>query len=113
MASAGSSTPTLGEAHAMFNVLRQSSSPDIVDAIERLIRDAPDHQLCRINVLNFASKSDLNEEHTIATFLHASRIGLFELSWNVLCPGCGGVLDPHTTLKTIRRDRYNCELCGA
>jgi hypothetical protein len=26
--------------------------------------------------------------------LHATRVGLFDLSWNVLCPGCGGVLDP-------------------
>ena len=113
MASTGSSAPSLGEARTMFNVLRQSSNPDVVDAIELLVRDAPDSKLCRINVLDFASNSGLNEEHTIAAFLHASRIGLFELSWNVLCPGCGGVLDPHTTLKTVRRDRYECELCAA
>jgi hypothetical protein len=24
--------------------------------------------------------------------LHAARLGLFDLSWNVLCPGCGGLL---------------------
>ena len=74
----------------MFNVLRQSSNRDVTDAIELLVREAPDSKLCRINILDFASNSGLNEEHTIATFLHASRIGLFELSWNVLCPGCGG-----------------------
>ena len=113
MASAGSSASSRGETDAMFNVLRQSSDPDVVDAIGLLVRDAPDHKLCRINALDFASNSGLNEEQTIAAFLHATRIGLFELSWNVLCPGCGGVLDPHTTLKTVRRERYECELCVA
>jgi class 3 adenylate cyclase len=101
------------ETHAMFNVLRQSANADVTDAIESLVRDAPDHKLCRINALDFASKRSLNEEQVIAAFLHAARIGLFELSWNVLCPGCGGVLDPNATLKTVRREKYECEQCAA
>src|SRR5207247_8832875 len=48
----------------------------------------------------------------ISGFLHASRLGLFDLSWNVLCPGCGGVLDAHTTLKSLRPDDYHCGLCA-
>jgi len=49
----------------------------------------------------------------ISGFLHASRLGLFDLTWNVLCPGCSGVLDAHTTLKSLRHDDYNCALCAA
>jgi class 3 adenylate cyclase len=49
----------------------------------------------------------------IAGFLHASRLGLFDLTWNVLCPGCGGVLDAHSTLKSLRHDDYQCGLCAA
>ena len=45
-------------------------------------------------------KRALDEEQTIAAFLHAARLGLFELTWNVLCPGCGGVLETGATLKT-------------
>ena len=48
----------------------------------------------------------------IGAFLHAARLGLFELSWNVLCPGCGGVLDTTQTLKSMRRDSYDCALCA-
>ena len=40
------------------------------------------------------------------------RLGLFELTWNVLCPGCGGVLDAHSTLKSLRHDDYHCGLCA-
>ena len=49
----------------------------------------------------------------IAAFLHAARIGLFDMSWNVLCPGCGGVLDSNATLKTVQKDEYVCALCAA
>jgi class 3 adenylate cyclase len=102
----------VSETEALFGILRQSTNADCVAAIERTVRDAPDRDLCRVNVLNFAWKHGLDEEKTIAAFLHAARLGLFELSWNVLCPGCGGVLDASTTLKTVNRDEYDCMLCA-
>src|SRR5258708_6069854 len=91
----------VSESEALFSVLRQSADPGCVAAIEQTVREAPDRDLCRVNVLDFAAKHGLNEELALAAFLHASRLGLFELSWNVLCPGCGGVLDAGSTLKTI------------
>jgi class 3 adenylate cyclase len=103
----------VSESEALFGVLRQSADADCVAAIERLISDAPDRDLCRVNVIAFAAKHGLNEERAIAAFLHAARLGLFELSWNVLCPGCGGVLDAGTTLKTVNREEYDCGLCAA
>ena len=103
----------VNEAQARFLVLRQSATAAAVAAIEGLVRDAPDHRLCRINALDFASKAGLSEESVIAAFLHAARIGIFEMSWNVLCPGCGGVLDANATLKSVHSDRYECQLCAA
>jgi class 3 adenylate cyclase len=103
----------MSETEALFTVLRQSSDPDCAAAIERSVRDAPDRELCRVNVLAFASKHGLDEERTIAAYLHAARLGLFELSWNVLCPGCGGVLDAGATLKNVNRDEYDCGLCAS
>ncbi len=103
----------VSEAEALFSVLRQSADADCVAAIERAIRDAPDRDLCRINVLTFAAKHGLDEERTVAAFLHAARLGIFELSWNVICPGCGGVLEAGATLKTVNHDEYACTLCAA
>ena len=31
----------------------------------------------------------------------------------MLCPGCGGVLEAGTTLKTLNHDEYDCALCAA
>jgi class 3 adenylate cyclase len=103
----------VSETEALFSVLRQSADADCAAAIERAVRDAPDRDLSRINALAFAAKHNLDEERTVAAFLHAARLGLFELSWNVLCPGCGGVLDASATLKTVNRGEYDCGLCAA
>lgn len=103
----------MSETEALFSVLRQSANPDAAAAIESLVREGSDSDLCRVNVLAFAAKRGLDEERTVAAFLHAARLGLFELSWNVLCPGCGGVLEAGNTLKTIDRHEYDCRLCAA
>ncbi|MES2949753.1 MAG: adenylate/guanylate cyclase domain-containing protein [Pseudomonadota bacterium] len=103
----------MSASEARFSVLRQSADPDAVAAIERLVAEAPDAALNRINVLAFAHRHQLDEEPTIAAFLHAARLGLLDLAWNVLCPGCGGVLSSNATLKTVRRDAYSCALCAA
>lgn len=103
----------MSEAQSFFGVLRQSAPAHIVNAIERVVLSAPDRKLNRINALAFAAEEGLDEEQTIAGLLHASRLGLFDLSWNVLCPGCGGVLDANTSLKTVESDAYTCALCAA
>ena len=96
----------------MFKLLGQSADADVVEAIERLVADAPDHQLCRINPLAFADKNGLDEESVVAAFLHGTRIGMFDIAWNVLCPGCGGVIDTNASLKTVQKEEYACALCA-
>ena len=103
----------MSEAQALFSVLKQTADPDVVDAIKDLIENGEDRALNRINLLDFSRSTGLDEEKVISGFLHASRLGMFDLGWNVLCPGCGGVLDAHTTLKSLRHDDYNCALCAA
>src|SRR6201747_1037301 len=102
----------MSETQAQFSVLKQTADPAVADAIMRLIESGADHELNRINVLDFSARSGLDEERVISGFLHASRLGLFDLTWNVLCPGCGGVLDAHATLKSLRHDDYHCGLCA-
>jgi class 3 adenylate cyclase len=100
------------EAEALFALLRQSVSPGMGALIETMVAEAPDAALCRINVLDLAHKRGLDEEEAIAAFLHAARLGIFELSWNIVCPGCGGVLGESASLKTVGHDDYVCALCG-
>src|SRR6201999_3581612 len=92
----------MSEADSLFATLRQSADADAVDAIEQLVRESPDRDLSRINALAFAKRHGLKEQRVISAFLHAARLGLFDLSWNVLCPSCSGVLDAGASLKNVR-----------
>jgi class 3 adenylate cyclase len=103
----------VSETETMFALLRQRADPEVVAAIERRVRDAPDRKLCRINAVAFAAAEGLDEERTISGLLHAANLGLFDLSWNVLCPGCGGVLDANASLRTVHSEAYSCSLCAA
>ncbi len=102
----------MSDTKAQISVLKQTADPAVADAIVQLIETGEDHELNRINVLDFSARTGLDEEKVISGFLHASRLGLFDLTWNVLCPGCGGVLDAHSTLKSLRSDDYQCGLCA-
>src|SRR5215470_12467263 len=103
----------MSEIDAQISVLKQTVDPAVADAIGSLIQNGADAELNRINALDFSARTSLDEEKVISGFLHASRLGLFDMGWNVLCPGCGGVLDAHSTLKSLRHDDYNCALCAA
>jgi class 3 adenylate cyclase len=103
----------MSETADLIAILRQSADEKVAVAIGRLIDEGLDRHLCRINALAFAERNGFDQEKTIAAVLHAASIGLFDISWNVLCPGCGGVLDTNTTLKTMRQEEYVCSLCAA
>ncbi len=100
------------EIEALFTILKRSATPPVAGAIETLLREGSDEELCRVNALAFAAKRGLDAEETIAGFLHATQVGFFDQAWNVLCPGCGGVLDTGATLKTVDRAIYSCSLCA-
>ncbi len=102
----------MNDTQAQFSLLKQTADPAVADAIRELVENGEDHELNRINLLDFAKRHGLDEERVISGFLHASRLGLFDLTWNVLCPGCGGVLGAHSTLKSLRPDDYHCGLCA-
>ncbi len=100
------------DSQTQFPALRDVADAKAAAAIERLITAGADSELARINVLAFAAAHDLDEEAAIAAFLHAAKLGIFELSWDVLCPTCRGVLHIAHTLKDVHREPYDCALCS-
>ena len=51
----------MSEAATLFSALRQAADPEVVSAIEALVRDAPDRRLSRINALDLGVvKRNLN-----------------------------------------------------
>ncbi|MDP4025592.1 DUF5939 domain-containing protein [Methylobacterium sp. NEAU 140] len=97
---------------ALLDGLNRAAEPEAASALAALIRDGSDAELAAVNALAFAATRGLPEEPVIGALLHAARLGLFEMTWNVLCPSCGGILDANATLKGVRGDAYHCAFCA-
>ena len=89
----------MADAPALWDLLYQAADPNVAATLKTEVESAPDRALNRINPLTFAAAHGLAEEPVIAGLVHAVRLGLFDMSWSMVCPGCGGVLD------TARRSR--------
>src|SRR5215216_5116981 len=108
----------MSETETLFAALRQSADGAVVDVLERMVREAPDHALNRMNPFDLAKaftghKAGVAEERVIAALLHAVALGLMEMTWSVMCPSCAGVLSANKSLKTLNRAQYNCAFCAA
>src|ERR1700719_1556674 len=103
----------MSETETLFAALRQSADEDVVDMLERMVRDAPDQALNKMNALDLAAGEGIDEERVIAALLNAVGLGMFEMTWNVMCPSCAGVLSANKSLKTLDRAQYSCALCAA
>src|SRR6202035_2835298 len=103
----------MNEAETLFVALRQSAAADVADMLERMVRDAPDHALNKMNALDLAAKESIDEERVIAALLNAVGLGIFEMTWNVMCPSCAGVISANKSLKTLDRAQYSCAFCAA
>jgi class 3 adenylate cyclase len=88
----------------------RSWSPRVISKFEALIRSGGDLSLYRVNPLAFARDRAIAEAESIDLFLHATRSGLFEMHWDVLCPQSGMVLDSFGALRTLKT-HYVCGLC--
>src|SRR5215510_7249951 len=103
----------MSETETLFAALRQATDEAIVDMLERMVREAPDHALNRMNPLDLAASAGVSEERVIAALLHAVSLGILEMTWSVMCPSCAGVLSANKSLKTVNSTQYHCAFCAA
>jgi class 3 adenylate cyclase len=75
------------------------------------VRTADDVDLERIRVRERARAWQIDEDQLLRTCLHATRAGLLELSWDVVCPHCRGVRESTETLGALPT-RGSCAACG-
>ena len=71
----------------------------------------PEHQLSRIRPYELAAVYGHERDTTLRLFLAATRAGLFDLRWSVLCPSCQGAKQSGPTLGVLTGNTH-CETCG-
>lgn len=86
--------------------------PPLVTLIGEWLNEAPDAEVCRIRPFALARKWNADRWDVLKLFLHATRAGLFNLNWDVLCPNCRTASLPRTaSLAEIARAAH-CDVCN-
>jgi class 3 adenylate cyclase len=67
--------------------------------------------LYRIQIRPLARRWDMDEFTLLSAFLKATRAGLLQMSWDVICPHCRGVRSEVKTLGEVP-SRGECKACG-
>ncbi len=85
------------------------------DTIQRfgdVLRRLDDWSLLRMNPLRFAHEHDLDPLISTDLFIHGARVGLFDFSYELLCPSCGGMEYSHLALDEIPDKHFHCTNCN-
>ncbi|MGB9181789.1 MAG: DUF5939 domain-containing protein [Pyrinomonadaceae bacterium] len=92
-------------------LVEQGASPLIVGRLVEMIEEADDLSLARIRAHALADYWGLPRRDVLETFLWATRAGLLDLQWDVLCPMCRGANLSGSSLKEVSAN-IHCEACN-
>jgi class 3 adenylate cyclase len=87
-------------------------TPNTVLELERFIRTADDYDLFRVNPIQFANANGLSEANGIDLFVHAAKVGLFDMDWLLICAYCPQVAGSFRELDQVH-PRFQCAFCNA
>jgi len=91
----------------------QLESSDARAAVERLIdflRTGDDFSVARIRPYELADNWHISRRLLLETCLRATRVGLLDLRWDLLCPMCRGAHDAGSSLKELPGN-IHCATC--
>lgn len=83
----------------------------VAERVADFIATAPEKFVVRLRPLQIAAHFNLPERDTIEFFLRATRAGVFNLSWDLLCPGCRGDKARFTALDGLKTQAH-CDYCN-
>ncbi len=95
-----------------WNRLREAgASAGVVARLAAFVDDAEDADLQRMRPYELADAWRLPRRDVLRAFLIATRAGLFNLRWSVLCSSCRGPSEPAASLSDVR-PTYHCDSCN-
>jgi class 3 adenylate cyclase len=88
----------------------QGTDPVLFARLEEYLTQADDLALQRIRPYALADHWGADRREVLEMFLRATRAGLLDMSWDLLCPSCRGTTEGHTNLGDVRGTSH-CTTC--
>src|SRR5579859_1151896 len=92
------------------DILEVGVPSSTADKMIRFVETTPDEDIYRIRVKTLAREWKVPEKELVLAFLAATRKGLFQLTWDVICPHCRGVRNETERLDGLPK-KGTCEAC--
>ena len=91
-------------------LIQQGTDSRLIARLETFLNEADDLSLQRIRPYALADHWNESRRAVLEMFLRSTRVGIFDMSWDLLCPSCRGKTDGHTNLGELRGSSH-CNTC--
>lgn len=92
-------------------LVEQTGEPDLVARLIELVDKGDDFAVARLQPYVLADAWNMPRRKVLETCLQATRAGLFDLRWDLLCPLCRGAKESGSTLAEMKQ-RVHCDTCN-
>jgi class 3 adenylate cyclase len=91
-------------------IIQQGTDPSLVARLENFLDRADELSVQRIRPYALADRWGVSRRATLEMFLRATRAGILDMSWDLLCPNCRGTTEGFTNLGEVRGQSH-CSTC--
>lgn len=84
----------------------------LVTKLFTILQNESVENIQRINPLYLSKKHNLNSKETTNILIKASRSGIFDLSWSLICPTCGAILIQNKSINNLNEESNFCSICS-
>ena len=91
-------------------VISQGTDPALVARLEDFFNQADELSIHRIRPYALADRWKVNRRAVLEMFLRATRAGILDMYWDLLCPSCRGTTEGHTNLAEVHGTSH-CSTC--
>ena len=92
------------------SLVHQGTDAALLVRLEDFLDHADELSVQRIRPYVLADRWEDNRRGVLEMFLRATRAGLLDMSWDLLCPSCRGTTEGHTNLGSVT-GRSHCNTC--
>lgn len=83
---------------------------NLIARLEEFLDRADDLSLQRIRPYALADRWGVNRRAVLEMFLRGTRAGIFDMSWDLLCPSCRGITEGRSNLAEVHGNSH-CNTC--
>lgn len=96
--------------HRLTELESSDAHPKTVERLRQMVLEGSDFECYKVNAFRLADELAVTPAETLRALLFATRVGLFDLNWDIHCPSCLGIPEYHRHLMGLENSAH-CDLC--